>query len=367
MFYVQPWNTQGFCGFCVRRRVALLGRKPRLRFVEIHERTNHVHASTLAERLVLARELERAAARDDRRRAALAEGRRIFGNAICERLNVLWSGVRLGLPRVEEQPVRAVPTDPMRCDERKDLGGLDMAGRHGGQELIDIVHSDGDGHSGLRLRRGMCGVAMRIEEIEDRRLRLTCRLHDDLARHKSDTNGAENGERLRQGGRRDEQTADDRDNCAQVHGAECYNMSVEDTMTRLGWALLLALVGAGSAILAAQAQPYPQYPGQPTKASVWVENRSKTEAIPVTIQDAASDASLRVQVAGTPTVNIGSPAVLPMRAARQPWDYRTVTVRDGEDPVSSELTALGADGWEATGVQVRVKDRIAILLKRPRP
>ena len=141
-------------------------------------------------------------------------------------------------------------------------------------------------------------------------------------------------------------------------------------MTRFAYALLalLALITAGSAILAAPAQPpaqqQPLYPGQPTKPSVWVENRGKTEAVPVTIQDASSDASLRVQVAGTPTVNVSS--TVQARIVRQPWDYHTEIVRDGQDPEAA-LQRLGSDGWEVTGVlQTRVSGGIAILLKRPR-
>jgi hypothetical protein len=86
-----------------------------------------------------------------------------------------------------------------------------------------------------------------------------------------------------------------------------------------------------------------QRPGQMTKASVFIENRGASQAIPVVLPNSA-------------------PVVVSLK--RQVWEYRSVVLTVGQD-VAMALTAVGLDGWETTGLQVTDGTRIAVLLKRP--
>lgn len=123
---------------------------------------------------------------------------------------------------------------------------------------------------------------------------------------------------------------------------------------------------AGASILAAPGQNT-AYPGASTKPSVWVENRGRGEAIPIVLQEVATPTPVSVQVIGTPTVTIGSSSVVQVRAVRQSWEYRTVTIPLGQAAQDvTTLTNAGADGWETTGIQVPGQSGIVIVLKRPR-
>src|SRR5689334_12533078 len=100
-------------------------------------------------------------------------------------------------------------------------------------------------------------------------------------------------------------------------------------------AFVAALVGGGSAMLAAPGQQTTLRPGQMTEARVWVQNRAQSEAVPISIQDAAANlAPLRVRI-----VNAQGPAPAgdePVRVvlSRQRWSYRTVVLQAGA-PVGS--------------------------------
>jgi hypothetical protein len=123
---------------------------------------------------------------------------------------------------------------------------------------------------------------------------------------------------------------------------------------------------AGASILAAPGQNT-TYPGAPTKPGVWVENRGRGEAIPIVLQEVATPTPMGVQVIGTPTVTIGSSSVVQVRAVRQSWEYRSVTIPLGQ--AASDVTTLtnaGTDGWETTGIQVPGQSGIVVVLKRPR-
>ena len=122
------------------------------------------------------------------------------------------------------------------------------------------------------------------------------------------------------------------------------------------------LFTGGSAPLAAPAQ---SYPGQPTQGKVWIQNRGSGEAIPISLKEIASDTTMKVLIAGTPTVAIAAPAVFDARHARQVWQYGDVTIGPGQSPVA-ELTKVGLDGWETTGLQFSSPQGTVIVLKRPR-
>jgi hypothetical protein len=121
------------------------------------------------------------------------------------------------------------------------------------------------------------------------------------------------------------------------------------------------LLAGGAAVQRASAQGGTQTPGQPTRAAVWIQNRGDGEAVPVRM---ASESPLRVEVAGEPMVTIDPRSVLQVRAARQSWAYRAVSVAAGQD-AAAILNSAGVDGWETTGVALPAAGGTLILLKRP--
>jgi len=120
----------------------------------------------------------------------------------------------------------------------------------------------------------------------------------------------------------------------------------------------------GAAGLAAPGQERPgatpgtERPGQPTRAAIFVENRGRSEAIPITAPDP-------LPVVLEPSA-MNQPVV---RLAPQPWEYRTLLVPSTASP--EELTALleqpGTEGWEPSGFQLAGPTGTLLVLKRPRP
>jgi hypothetical protein len=86
-----------------------------------------------------------------------------------------------------------------------------------------------------------------------------------------------------------------------------------------------------------------------TQAHVWVQNRSRAEAIPVELSDVSLDAPLKVQVV----------------EARKVWDYESITLGPNDDAVAT-LNARGTAGWETTGLAFVTGTSTKLLLKRPR-
>jgi hypothetical protein len=122
------------------------------------------------------------------------------------------------------------------------------------------------------------------------------------------------------------------------------------------------ILAAGAATLAA-----PQTrPGEPTKPSVWVENRGIAEAVPTTIE-AMSDSArpLRIEVVGTPAVTLGPTVVVQTRAVRQQWEHRLLTLQPGQD-LAGTIAKIESENWEAVGFQATSQGLTAVLLKRPR-
>jgi len=127
---------------------------------------------------------------------------------------------------------------------------------------------------------------------------------------------------------------------------------------------LCGLITAGGAMLAAPGQTT-QRPGEMTEARVWVQNRAREEAVAVTVQDVAPDATMRVQLIGTPSVALAPATSVLARIVRQPWEYDSLTVGPGQNPVSV-LRGAGSDGWEATGLQFPSANGTVVVVKRPR-
>jgi len=131
-----------------------------------------------------------------------------------------------------------------------------------------------------------------------------------------------------------------------------------------GYAVIAcALIAGGAALPRASAQESTQQPGQPTRANVWIQNRGEMEAVPVAIEGVTAESPLRVEVVGVPRISMDPASTLQVRALRQSWEYRTVSLAAGQDPVAA-LNAAGVDGWETTGV-LSSGGATVILLKRP--
>lgn len=122
----------------------------------------------------------------------------------------------------------------------------------------------------------------------------------------------------------------------------------------------ILLVVAGSAVVAALEQTYP---GQATQGKVWVQNEGRQQAVPVSLADVGLDAPMKVQVTSLPPVAVDG--IVQARRARQVWEYRTIVVRDGQDPLPT-INSAGADGWETTGLQFGGQGSTTLLMKRPR-
>jgi hypothetical protein len=130
---------------------------------------------------------------------------------------------------------------------------------------------------------------------------------------------------------------------------------------------LLSCLGSGgrTAIAEQQAVQVPPDPGRPTQAKVYIINRDRADAVPVTIQAVAAKEAVRVSVSGTPTVELSNTPVN-VRRARQVWEYRQITAPANVDPTPA-LNTAGGEGWELVGTPVTLANGDArFLLKRPR-
>jgi hypothetical protein len=135
--------------------------------------------------------------------------------------------------------------------------------------------------------------------------------------------------------------------------------------TALAAAAIGIIITAGGLMLATPVRARQDRPGQIGQARVFVENTGRDQAVPVALQDAMMSTPLSVQVTGTPTVGFAPNAVVQARVIRQAWDYRTVRIVPGQD-VAAALSAAGADGWEALGIQSADAGAAIVVLKRPR-
>jgi hypothetical protein len=130
--------------------------------------------------------------------------------------------------------------------------------------------------------------------------------------------------------------------------------------------LAAALVAAGTTMRAAPDQT--ARPGDMTEARLWIQNRTRADAIAVNLRAADIETPLRVQVANTDSnphsVKVsGSIRTQPLR---QEWDYDTVVIVPDVNALQT-LKPLGLAGWETTGVSWQsAQGTTTVLLKRPR-
>lgn len=132
---------------------------------------------------------------------------------------------------------------------------------------------------------------------------------------------------------------------------------------RIVAAVCICALVAASRMLAAPGQGTPR-PGDPTQARVFIENHSSSEAIPVSIENYGDSRPLKVDVWGTPTVAVSPTTTVRTSAARQPWEYRLLTLAAGAAGETA-LRDAGTDSWEAVGIQ-QGPNGLVVLLKRPR-
>lgn len=124
--------------------------------------------------------------------------------------------------------------------------------------------------------------------------------------------------------------------------------------------LALAVVAGSVVLLRAQ---LPQ-PGM-TEARVWINNRTREEAIPVTFLGADPKAPpVPVVVTGVASVSVNGLVEARATTARQAWEYRDATFPANQ--LAGSLTPLGNEGWEATGITTLPNGNVTVLLKRPR-
>jgi hypothetical protein len=132
---------------------------------------------------------------------------------------------------------------------------------------------------------------------------------------------------------------------------------------RVEWiarAFAYALIVAGTSISAAPEQT--AQPGQMTQARVWIQNRGRGEAVPISLQESTLDTPLRVRIVNGQSSQAAE--AIPARLVQQTWDYHRITLKDGQDPVSA-LIGPGMAGWETTGIAFVKPDGVTLLLKRP--
>jgi hypothetical protein len=149
------------------------------------------------------------------------------------------------------------------------------------------------------------------------------------------------------------------------------HQSLEADMTRaafVGSALACAMLSGGGRIALAdqQAVQIPNDPGKPTLARVYVINRDRADAVPVTIQAVASTEPLRVTVTGTPSVVLSETTPVNSRLVRQNWEYRQITMPITGDPAPT-LNQAGGEGWDLVGSGIPLPNgEVRFVLKRPR-
>jgi hypothetical protein len=125
---------------------------------------------------------------------------------------------------------------------------------------------------------------------------------------------------------------------------------------------LAVIVGAAATIAALQTTAQP---GQMTPALVWVQNRTRGEAVSVDLRDVNLDKPLRVHVVNGESGSGDAINSVQTRAARQFWEYQTVVIPQRTD-VATVLNTHGAAGWEAVGTVSVTAEGTTVLLKRPR-
>jgi hypothetical protein len=122
------------------------------------------------------------------------------------------------------------------------------------------------------------------------------------------------------------------------------------------------LMTAGLAMLLGQGTVRP---GDIPRPDVWIKN-APNEPIPVELRDVHTDKPLTVlMINGEPSLAEARSQPMRVRVVPPVWSYRTITVKNSEDPAHALQTA-GAEGWETTGLYWGHGQETVVLLKKPR-
>jgi hypothetical protein len=126
---------------------------------------------------------------------------------------------------------------------------------------------------------------------------------------------------------------------------------------------VVALLLVTDALLAAPAQ---SAPGQIAPNNVVIQNRGRSQAVPVLVQNDQREPPLRVQLFTRGDEN--EPALrvrMTESPGRQLWEYREVTATADQRAIDA-LNAAGRDGWELSGSAVAVPNGLLFVMKRPK-
>lgn len=140
----------------------------------------------------------------------------------------------------------------------------------------------------------------------------------------------------------------------------------------IGLVLCLAVVAGSVAWLSARQLATPGM----SPARFWINNRTREEAIPVSIANVDPKAPpVPVSLNGFAFVDFTDRAVGTLNqihgrtqstvSVRQPWEYREVPFTPNQ-ALSPSLNSLGSEGWEVTGITTEPNGSVTVLLKRPR-
>src|SRR5919198_880738 len=111
--------------------------------------------------------------------------------------------------------------------------------------------------------------------------------------------------------------------------------------------MIVAVLIATAVALVAAAQTI--RPGQMTEARVWVQNRGRSEAIPIDMREVNIERPLKVEVVNGLFGEQYAREPVSVRITRSQWEYKTIVVNDAAEAVRL-LNAEGQAGWETTGV-----------------
>ena len=124
--------------------------------------------------------------------------------------------------------------------------------------------------------------------------------------------------------------------------------------------------GGRTALADQQGIQIPNDPGRPTQARVYVTNRDRADAVPVTLQGIASTDALPVTLTGTPSVVLSEGQPVNSRLIRQNWEYRQITMPITGDPTPT-LNKAGGEGFELAGSAIPLPNgEVRFVMKRPR-
>jgi len=73
--------------------------------------------------------------------------------------------------------------------------------------------------------------------------------------------------------------------------------------------VIVLLTAGAAAMQRALTQDSTQYPGQPTRANVWIQNRGDMEAVPVNIENVSTQSALRVEVASPFSTSVSTSSI----------------------------------------------------------